>query len=62
MRIPIRWPDNLMGAWQFSELDVLAPPERQLPVDLMQTRIPQSPAGEHCAAGTSGVSAHRAHV
>jgi len=43
MRMPNRWPDNLMAAWQFSELDVLAPPERQPPVDLMQTRIPQSP-------------------
>jgi len=48
----IAGPDNLMAAWQCPELVVLDPPERQLPVDLMQTRIPPSPAGEHCAAGT----------
>jgi len=52
VRMPNRWPDNLTAACQCSELDVLAPPEQQLPVDLMQTRIPQSPVGEHCAAGT----------
>jgi hypothetical protein len=52
MRMPNRSPDNLMAPWQFSELDVLAPPERQLPIDLMQTRIRQSPVGEHCAAWT----------
>src|SRR3981081_282925 len=29
-------------------------PGRQLPAGLMQTRIPQPPAGEHCAAGARG--------
>ena len=45
-----------MGAWQFSELDVLAPPERQLPVDLMHEQLTklvecmQAPGYEHSGA------------
>lgn len=35
-----------MAALQCSELVVLALPERQLPVDLVQTRFPQSPAAD----------------
>ena len=41
-----------MPALQRLELVVLALPERQLRVDLVLTRIPQSPAGE-CGASAA---------
>jgi hypothetical protein len=44
------------------ELVVLAPPERQVPVALMQARIPQSPAGALRYRDVRCLSADRARV